>query len=117
MTHLDTCLDGPFRFYFDDAAEPGDGWPTAENVAGLTGWDTTAPLKSQLRSAGILHGIAEHGTLALFLPEDEKLSPEQIVEWLRTAWQQTDVIRLRLVRRSITTHQLTFAAAKPEERT
>ncbi len=114
ITHLDTCLDGPFRFYFDDAAEPGDGWPTAENVAGLTGWNATAPLKSQLRSAGILHGIAEHGTLALFLPEDEKLSPEQIVGWLQTAWQQTDVIRLRLVRPSITTHQLTFASVSHE---
>jgi hypothetical protein len=110
MTHLDTCLDGPFRFYFDDAAEPGDGWPTAEDVAGLTGWDATAPLKSQLRSAGVLHGLAEHGTLALFLPEDEKLSPEQIVEWLQTAWQQTDVVRLRLIRTPIRSRQLTFPA-------
>jgi hypothetical protein len=110
IAHLDTCLDGPFRFYFDDTAERGDGWPTAENVAGLTGWDTTAPLKSQLRSVGILHGIAEHGTLALFLPEDEKLSPEQIVEWLRTAWQQTDVVRLRLIRTPIRSRQLTFPA-------
>lgn len=114
MTHLDTCLDGPFRFYFNDAVERGDGWPTAENVAGLTGWDATAPLKSQLRSAGVLHGLAEHGTLALFLPEDEKLSPEQIVQWLQTAWQQTDVVRLRLVRKPILSRQLTFAAKQEQ---
>jgi hypothetical protein len=112
--HLDACLDGPFRFFLAKGGEAGDDWPTAENVAGLTAWDATAPLKSQLRSAGVLHGIAEHGTLALFLPEDEKLSPEQIADWLQTAWQQTDVVRLRLIRRPVPAHQLTFAETKQQ---
>jgi hypothetical protein len=110
--HLDTCLDGPGRFHLADAAEPADEWPLVGNVAGLTAWDATAPLKNQLRSAGVLHGIAEHGTLALFLPEDEALTPEQLTSWLQTAWQQTDVVRLRLVRRPIPARQLTFAAVK-----
>jgi hypothetical protein len=110
--HLDTCLDGPFEFHHAQAAEQNDQWPLAENVAGLTAWETTATLKSQLRSAGVLHGVAEHGTLALFLPEDETPSPEQHADWLHTAWQQTDVVRLRLVRRPMPTRQLTFTALK-----
>ncbi len=102
--HLDTCLDGPFHFQLaDELMEAG-------TVAGLTPWDATAALKSQLRSAGVLHGIAEHGTMALFLPEDETPSPEQVAGWLQTAWQQTDVVRLRLSRSATAARQLTFSA-------
>lgn len=101
--HLDTCLDGPFSFHL------GTGWPIAEDVAGLTTWDATAPLKNQLRSAGILHGIAEQGTLALFLPQGERMSPDQIADWLHTAWQQTDAVRLRLIRGTNTARQMTFS--------
>jgi hypothetical protein len=101
--HLDTCLDGPFSFYLSD-----DG-TDAEDVAGLTAWDATAPLKNQLRSAGVLHGIAEHGTLALFPPQNQSLSPEQLADWLHTAWEQTDVVRIRLIRGAISPRQLTFS--------
>jgi hypothetical protein len=107
--HLDTCLDGPFCFHLADAPQSDFDRPSAENVAGLTAWDATAALKGQLRSAGILHGVAEHGTLALFLPEDETPSPEQVADWLHTAWQQTDVVRLRLVRGAVQVRQLTFS--------
>lgn len=86
-----------------------DDWPGIEDVAGLTAWDAAAALKSQLRSAGVLHGIAEHGTLALFLPQNETLSPEHLADWLHTAWQQTDVVRLRLIRGAISARQLTFS--------
>jgi hypothetical protein len=90
--HLDACLDGPFAFGLEGA-------PTQrESVAGLTPWDATAAVRSQLRAAGLLHGLAEHGTLALRLPREESVEPEQMVEWLRSAWRQTDVVRLRLVR-------------------
>ncbi len=108
--HLDTCLDGPFSFHLGDSADA----PLAENVAGLTAWDATAPLRGQLRSAGVLHNIAEHGTLALFLPEDKTPSPEQVADWLHAAWRQTDVVRLRLIRRLLPARQLTFPAAKQE---
>jgi hypothetical protein len=111
LAHLDTCLDGPFCFQLADAKRPSDEWPTAENIAGLTAWDAKAPLKNQLRSAGVLHGIAEQGTVALLLPEDETMSPDQIADWLQTAWQQTDVVRLRLIRRPNPARQLTFATA------
>ncbi|MHB1421865.1 MAG: ATP cone domain-containing protein [Gemmataceae bacterium] len=107
--HLETCLDGPFRFHLADA-EPHDEWPSAESVAGLTAWDATAALKSQLRSAGVLHGVAEHGTLALFLPQDETPSPEHVADWLHTAWRQTDVVRLRLIRGASPARQLTFSS-------
>lgn len=99
--HLDTCLDGPFDFHLAEVGERGEAWPAAEDAAGLTAWDTTAACKSQLRSAGVIHGVAEHGTVALFLPEENTLSPEEVVEWLHTAWQQTDVLRLRLIRVAI----------------
>lgn len=89
--HLDTCLDGPFDFHLDGE------WPSAENTAGLTVWDATATLKGQLRSAGVLHGVAEHGTLALFVPQADPLSPEQLADWLHTAWQHSDAVRLRVV--------------------
>jgi hypothetical protein len=90
--HLDCCLDGPFDF---GLAGPPQG---PEQVAGLTPWDAAASVKDQLRAAGALHGVADGGTLALFLPADGPPAPEQVAEWLRLAWQQTDVVRLRLAR-------------------
>jgi hypothetical protein len=90
--HLDCCLDGPFDFGFA-------GPPLApEQVAGLTPWGAAAAVKAQLRAGGGLHGGGEAGTLALFLPADNSVTAEQVTEWLRLAWQQTDVVRLRLAR-------------------
>jgi hypothetical protein len=107
--HLDACLDGPFAFTL--AEPPGVGpWPAAEAAAGLSPWDAAAPVKSQLRAGGVLHGVAEHGTLALFLPEEQTPAPEQVAEWLHGAWQQTEVVRLRLVRGAVKHRQLTFGA-------
>jgi hypothetical protein len=109
--HLDTCLDGPYRFYLGATEEEAkDEWPTAEDAAGLTSWDATAPLKSQLRSAGVLQGVTEHGTLALFLPEERIPTPVQAADWLQSAWLQTDVVRLRFARGAVSSRQLTFAS-------
>ncbi|MGH7170393.1 MAG: ATP cone domain-containing protein [Gemmataceae bacterium] len=108
--HLDTCLDGPFDFHLAEVEETHEKWPATEDAAGLTAWDATAPLKSQLRSAGVLHGVAEHGTAALFPPQDNTLSPEQVVEWLHTAWQQTEMVRLRVVRGASAARQLLFSS-------
>jgi hypothetical protein len=87
---LDCCLDGPAEFGLAGAP------PGAEDVAGLTPWDVTAAPKGQLRAGGALHGVAGAGTLALFPPADGPTTAEQVAEWLRLAWQQTDVVRLRL---------------------
>jgi hypothetical protein len=72
-SHLSACVDGPFDFRF------GDG---------------TAPVKAQLRAAGALHAAAEHGTLALSVPEGTTAG--EVVEWLRTASRRSDVVRLCL---------------------
>jgi hypothetical protein len=109
--HLDTCVDGPFRFRLAEPISGGtEEWPAIADAAGLTSWDRTAALKSQLRSAGALHGVAEHGTLALFVPEERTPSPEEVADWLRTAWRQTDMVRLRLTRPAIGHHQLTLGS-------
>jgi hypothetical protein len=108
--HLDTCLDGPFSFRLDEAKDGQNEWPNAEETAGLTAWDAAAALKNQLRSAGVLQGMIDHGTMALFVPEDKTPTVEQVAECLQTAWKQTDVVRLRLVRRGKTARQLTFSS-------
>jgi hypothetical protein len=81
------CLDGPADFALG-----------AAGVAGLTGWDAAAPVRSQLRAAGALHAAAGGGTAAVLLPEGERPGAGQAAEWLRGAWRQTDAARLRLVR-------------------
>ncbi len=85
------CLDGPATFGLDGPPQRRDA------VAGLTPWATPAAVRSQLRSAGALHALSEHGTLALFVPPDESVSAEELVDSLRHAWRQTDVVRLRML--------------------
>jgi hypothetical protein len=108
--HLDTCVDGPCAFRLAEPREPAAAptWPVAEDVVGLTPWDATAPLKNQLRAAGVLHAVTEQGTLALCLPDDRPPVPEQVLDWLEMAWRQTDVVRLRLVRGVVVHQQLTL---------
>jgi hypothetical protein len=108
--HLDTCVDGPFCFHLAPSREDREEWPIAEEAAGLTAWDTTASLKNQMRSTGVLQGVADHGTLALFLAEEKTPSAEQVAESLQTAWRQTDVVRVRLIRTRSSTRQLTFSS-------
>jgi ATP cone domain len=91
LTRLATCLDGP-----DDFRLAGDGSPAAQ-VAGLTPWDGVAQVKNQLRAAGALHALAEGGTAALFLPEEPRPTAEVVADWLRMAWKQSEVMRLRLM--------------------
>jgi hypothetical protein len=88
-SHLDGCVDGPWDFRLE-----GDA---VAKVAGLTPWDPTAAWKSVLRAGGVLHGVADHGTGALVLPSEPKPSAEEVAGWLKTAWQQTEVVRVRLV--------------------
>jgi hypothetical protein len=115
-SHLETCLDGPFDFRLDsdcglriaDCGFTEQATIGAEQVAGLTAWDATAPVKNQLRAAGALHAVSEHGTLALFLPKERPGTAEQVADWLRAAWQQTEVVRLRLVHANPAHRQLTI---------
>jgi hypothetical protein len=85
--HLDSCVDGPGKFWL------GEIQPAADGIAGLTAWTATAARKNQLRTVGPLHAVAERGTLALFLDSDEFTS-ETIVGCLRQAWETSEVARL-----------------------
>lgn len=106
-SHLETCLDGPCSFHLDGAVPAG---PIAPETAGLTPWDGAAPIKNQLRAGGALHAVAEHGTLALFVPEEQTVTPEQVYDYLRTGWRQTEIVRVRIVRAGPTHRQLTFGS-------
>ncbi len=88
---LQACLDGPSSFALEGA---GTGLP---EVAGLTPWGA-AGMRDQARAAGSLHELCGCGTLALFVPEDRPPAAAEAVEWLRLAWQRSDVVRLRIVR-------------------
>ncbi|HZT80156.1 MAG TPA: ATP cone domain-containing protein [Gemmataceae bacterium] len=92
---LETCVDGPA-----DLA-PG----------GLTAWDAAAAPKAQLKAAGVLHAAAEGGTAALLLPEGPPPTAEQAAGWLRLAWRQGNVVRLRLARAAAAHRQLSFGPA------
>jgi hypothetical protein len=96
-TRLETCLDGLSCFRLEESPE-ADSLPAVGEMAGLSAWDATAPVKDQWRASGALHAIAEGGTLALFLPEDRPATPEQVADWLRAIWKQSEVVRVRLVR-------------------
>jgi hypothetical protein len=115
-SRLESCLDAPLsRDFF--GAGPGDNSkppaalpsPSLDKVAGLTTWDAKASWKSQLKAAGALHALAGQGTACLLLPEDLVPSAEEVVEWLSWTWQNTDVMRLRLVRTTPVHQQLTLA--------
>jgi hypothetical protein len=88
---LETCLDGPASFTLS-----GDV-PAPAGVAGLTPWGPAA-VRDQLRAAGALHAVTGCGTLALFVPDKNPPEVAEAAEWLRLAWQRSDVVRLRFVR-------------------
>jgi hypothetical protein len=67
---------------------------TSDEVA----WNPAA-LEQPLRAVGRLHAIAGTGTVTLVLPEDQRITPEQVVELLQVVRQRTEIVRLQLVRR------------------
>jgi hypothetical protein len=87
-------------------AAPGLHAPEAEG-------EETATVKQQLRAAGSLHAVAEGGTVGIALPEERPPSAEQVADWLRWAWQQTDVGRVRFLRAAPTQEQLTVPWPEP----
>jgi hypothetical protein len=118
---LDTSVDSPLGYRLPSASperEPLSGsrslwhisdtrWPSALEVAGLTSWEPEATAKEQLQAAGRLHAIAGTGTVALSVTEDRPLSAEELVGLLHYAWQQTEVVRVRLIREVPEQRQLT----------
>ncbi|HEV3204500.1 MAG TPA: hypothetical protein VGY77_08960, partial [Gemmataceae bacterium] len=99
-THLESCLDSSPDFLIAEKLMgfPGLPNPPLPEAAGLTAWDETVPFKNQLKSGGILHGVAESGTAALMVPRENTKSPEAIVDLLRYALSHTDIVRLQIIR-------------------
>jgi hypothetical protein len=95
-SRLETCLDSAAEFVLGDRSRASA--PALREVAGLTPWDASATAKSQVRTAGSLHAAAGGGSMAVLVAADRPLTADAVVEWLRYAWQQTDVVRVRLPR-------------------
>lgn len=94
LSRIDAAVDSAPAFGVTD--DPA--LPPAEAVAGLTAWDPSAAPKSQLKAAGAWHAAAGGGTAAVLLPEGNPPTAEQVADWLRYAWEQTALVRVRLVR-------------------
>lgn len=126
---LDTCVDSTLAYQLAPAGQEweqldagkqlwpiSDGrWPTTREAAGLTPWDPTTTMKDQLLSAGLLHAAAGTGTAALLLTEERPISPDELVQLLRYAWQQTAVTRIRFLRKVPQPRQLTAPWEKSGE--
>ncbi|HVS35179.1 MAG TPA: ATP cone domain-containing protein [Gemmataceae bacterium] len=89
-TRLAACLDGPEDFRFVEAL-------TVLQAAGRKPLDD-ASATQKLRVAGTLHAVAEGGTEAFQLPQAVPASAQAAVQFLRLAWKQGDVGRIRLFR-------------------
>jgi len=103
---LETCVDAPATHTLDRGP-----LSSATLAAGPTCWDTVAPVTTQLHAAGELHAAAEAGTAVVFLPA-EPPTAEEVGGWLRCAWKETDVVRVRLAQAVAPSHQLTFPVAE-----
>jgi hypothetical protein len=112
-SHLETCLDSADGFSLkgpsDRPAGPLASLPM-EDAAGLTPWDRTASIPSQLHTAGALHAAAGRGTAAVFLPPDKPLPVDELVGYLHLAWQESNVVRLRFLRPAQSQRQLVLGS-------
>jgi hypothetical protein len=89
---MESCLDSPIM------AE-GHSAPLPEmRVAGLMGAASAASPIRQLQAASPLHSVAEAGTVTVFLTEEEPPRAEELIDLLRYAWHETDVVRMRFLR-------------------
>jgi hypothetical protein len=126
---LDTCVDSALGYRLtpgdESLAERGSWpfwpicdsrWPAATEVAGLTPWDHQTAIKDQLQSASALHGITGTGTVGLLITEERPLSPEEGVKSLRYAWEQTETVRIRLLRQIPQQRQLSAPWEQSSER-
>ncbi|MBI1917984.1 MAG: hypothetical protein HYS12_25100 [Planctomycetes bacterium] len=106
---LETCVDAPTEDLAPDAHEAGPLTPVL--ASGPTCWDAGAEVTAQMQATGELHAAAEGGTAVVFLPA--KLPrPEEVAGWLRWAWKETEVVRLRLAHGAPAHRQLTFSVSE-----
>jgi len=80
---------------------PGEGRGEGfhrEGLPGLTIWRPELTPEEQVRKAGWLHQQCGRGTLYVARPENDKLTTEAILSWLKIAWQETSLTRIVLTR-------------------
>lgn len=100
-THLEACLDGSLVSATGYRAEDEEGeWADGPKADG----------KGQLRATAPLYTPAELGSATVKVTEDRLPAADQVTDWLRWAWKQTAIRRLRLVRVAARHEQLTFSA-------
>jgi hypothetical protein len=85
--YLDTAVESPFA--------PLRSATEAEGEAGFTAWDADTPGRQQLRAASALSAAADGGTVELLWTPERPPTVEEAVGLIRSAWQQTEVVRLR----------------------
>src|SRR5439155_13295248 len=102
--NIETCVDAVFAcadeltsFVLGDASSANEA-PALAEVAGVTPWDADAAPRTQLKTAGILHGLAGGGAAALLVSRSALPAAADVVDLVHYAWKQTDIARLRLVR-------------------
>jgi hypothetical protein len=118
-SRLDTCLAaalGPRREAFairpakpaerTDEISAASGVMAGDQVAGVTPWDSEAPLRQQIKAAGALHTSGGKGTVALLVDDERLPATEETIELLSRAWRQTEIPGVRLVRRAQMRQQL-----------
>jgi hypothetical protein len=91
---LECSVDSAPEFRLDDHTT----YLEAAKVAGLSAWEPRAPLEDQISEVGPWHAAAGAGTAAVLLDPDRLPTPEAAAKLLRTAWEQTKVVRLRFWR-------------------
>lgn len=67
-----------------------------QEPAGLTLWHASASLRQQLQAAGKLQAVTESGTARL--TTDRRITADELADFLRYAWQHTEIVRLMLHR-------------------
>jgi hypothetical protein len=100
-THLETSFDGSLL------------WATGYDAMHERGIWSNLPAadgKKQLRQLAPLHAATELGAAVILVDAHKPPSAEQVVDWVRWAWKQSTIGRLRLVRVSPQHEQLTFGS-------
>jgi hypothetical protein len=105
LGRIEACVDSCRDLLVGSAAELLDG-SESTHAAGLTAWDVQATPRDQIKAAGSLHALVRRGTAAALISPEQVLTVEEVVDLLRYAWKQTELVRLRLVRIGRTQRQL-----------
>ena len=108
---LDVCVD-TYAGRRAAGCDPAGNDSESAEYSGPLRLDVAADTQLWLRAAGTLHAITESGTAVLVFREGATLEVDQMVDYLRWTWKNTEVVRLRLARAGDIQHQLLLGAAE-----